>query len=213
MIKAVLFDVDGTLISLDASYGALHEMLKEFGLSLSKKDFMEKVVGVTLHEKIPVLFPESKDRVAEMDRRYHELFNAHHMRYGKLLPHVRDTTALLRSRGLSIGIVTTKRRHEAQCALQDYDISYDVLVAQEDVRRRKPDPEPTAKALHYLGIKPAEAVFVGDHPFDMMSAKSAGCKAVGVLTGWGDEAKLKKAGADYTIKDLGGLSKAIGLEE
>jgi phosphoglycolate phosphatase len=52
-------------------------------------------------------------------------------------------------------------------------------------------------------------VFVGDHPFDIIASKTAGCKAIGVLTGWGNEKNLKEAGADYIIKDLRGLKKLI----
>jgi len=58
-----------------------------------------------------------------------------------------------------------------------------VLVGAEDTERHKPDPDPVLEALRRLDASPAEAVYVGDSPFDIRAGKSAGAFVVAV--GWG----------------------------
>ena len=86
---------------------------------------------------------------------------------------------------------------------------YDIIIGNDNVKKRKPHPEPVLKACRIMKVRPEDCIFFGDHPFDMQAAKAAGCVAVGVLTGWGNKTNLKKAGADFTVKDLRSLKKLL----
>ena len=77
-----------------------------------------------------------------------------------------------------------------------------MVVGAEDTTRHKPHPEPLLHALERLGAGPAEAAYVGDSPFDVASAKAAGCFAVAVT--WGgihDEARLAAEEPDAIVHD------------
>jgi phosphoglycolate phosphatase len=81
----------------------------------------------------------------------------------------------------------------------DIELYADVTLTREDSRNVKPHPDHLQKALALLGVSEKEAAMVGDHPMDILAARQAGCCAVGVLTGSGDEKSLREAGADMIL--------------
>jgi pyrophosphatase PpaX len=92
----------------------------------------------------------------------------------------------LDAEGRRLGIVTAKRHRTVALALARFPWlgeHVDVVIAQEDTQRHKPDPEPVLAAVERLGAEPSEAAYVGDSPFDIRAAKAAGAFAVAV--GWG----------------------------
>ena len=210
MPKAIFFDVDGTIISLKVAARTFQEASKHFGIKpLSSRILLKKAVGYSLHETIEKMIKDALPIENEFKKYFEELQIKNFRKYGGLLPFVRSTLDFVHNKGIRIGIVTTKKRNEALAILKGYKLHYNTLVAGDDVRNRKPHPEPVLKACEDLETKPKYCLSIGDHPFDMMAAKSAGCRAVGILTGWGNEKNLKDAGADYIIKDLRGLKKLI----
>jgi len=93
--------------------------------------------------------------------------------------------------------------------LKGYGLPYDVMIGGDDVKKRKPNPEPVFKACRKLRLRPEDCVFIGDTDFDMQAARSAGCVAIGILTGHGKRNDLKNSGANFIIKDLSELRKLI----
>ena len=92
----------------------------------------------------------------------------------------------LRTDGRRLGIVTAKRHRTVALAFERFpwlEEQFDVVIAQDDTERHKPDPDPVLEALRRLDAAPEEAAYVGDSPFDIQAAKSAGAFAVGVA--WG----------------------------
>lgn len=199
----VLFDVDGTLVSLKAIAICLQLTLKKYGLRImTSREIKEHVIGFTIQEIFPKFYPEARAKQDRFHADYLACYMKNHKRYSHLLPHVRETFDALRRRGIKIGIVTTKMHKEAVGVLRDYGLKYDALVAFDDVRHRKPSAEPVLLALKKLKSKPGETVFVGDHRFDMISAKVAGCTAVGVLTGAGTRHDFESVKADHVIRNV-----------
>lgn len=206
--RAVLFDVDGTLISLDVVVVSLQDCCRKFGVRiLSRKEIMEKAMGYRLCEFLPKLLPGVDVDSFRNCFAKSQIMNL--KRYGKLLPKTNSTMRFLRKEKIKVGIVTTKSRKEALPVLRTHRITYDVLVSGSDAKKRKPDPEPIFAACKKLRIMPNDCVFVGDHAFDMEAAVAAGCVPVGTLTGWGNRKNLKASGAKYLIRDLSGLRKII----
>jgi HAD superfamily hydrolase (TIGR01509 family) len=79
---------------------------------------------------------------------------------------------------------------------------FKVIVAREDVKYGKPDPEMLVKVCDRLKLKPSEAVYLGDAVYDMTAAKAAGMMSVGVSTGTHTKQQLEKAGADSVFENL-----------
>jgi pyrophosphatase PpaX len=208
--KAIFFDVDGTIIPLKVAIKTFQETSRHFHIKvITSKKLWNDAIGYKLNETIHKMIPDAIPIEKEFMKYFEENQIKNFKKYGKLIPHVKSTLEYIHNKGIRIGIVTTKKRSEALAILNGYRIHYNALVAGDDVRNRKPHPEPVLKACENLETKPKYCVSIGDHPFDMMAAKAAGCKAIGILTGWGNEKNLKDAGADYIIKDLRGLRKLI----
>jgi len=208
--KAIFFDVDGTIIPLKVVVRNFQETCKHFNLRvLSGKEILSNTIGLKLTEAIRITLPEAIPIEKEFIEYFEDNQIKNFKKYSKLLPYVNSSFKKIKKRKIKIGIVTTKRRREALAILKGYKLPYDTLVGNDDVKNRKPHPEPVFKACKKLKVKPKNCVFVGDTSFDMGAAKSAGCLAVGVLTGGGNRKNLKNSGADYIIKDLRGLIKLL----
>jgi len=99
---------------------------------------------------------------------------------------VRMSVPRLRAEGRRLGIVTAKRHRTVQLAfdrLPGLEANFEVVVGAEDTERHKPDPDPILEALARLGAAPEGSAYVGDSPFDVRAAKSAGAFSVAVA--WG----------------------------
>jgi HAD superfamily hydrolase (TIGR01549 family) len=106
----------------------------------------------------------------------------------------------LSHRGHRLGIVTAKRRSTVDLAFARVPIEhlFETVVGGDETAEHKPHPAPLLLALERLGARPGEAAYVGDSPFDMQAAKSAGVFAVGVS--WGRiHAADKLTAADVVI--------------
>jgi len=207
--KAIFFDIDGTILPFEGVIRKLQETCRHFDIrTLTKKEILERTIGYKIEESIPKLIPETKKFINDFANYYRNIYNRD-VRSIKPFPYVKGVFKFVKKNKIRIGIITTKSRIQAEVTLKYYKLPYDTLVAGDDVKKRKPNPEPVLKACENLGLNPKDCMFVGDHPFDMQAAKSAGSLAIGTLTGWGNRKNLKTAGADYIIKDLRGLKKLI----
>jgi phosphoglycolate phosphatase-like HAD superfamily hydrolase len=207
--KAIFFDVDGTILPFEGVIDKLQDACRHFKVRvLTKKEILNYTIGYSIVESIPKLIPETKKFINEFSEYYKNIYNKD-VRSIKPFYYVKKVFKWVEKSKIKIGIVTTKSRGQAEVTLKYYKLHYDVLIGRDDVKKRKPNPEPIFKACKILKLNPKDSIFVGDHPFDMQAAKSAGCLPVGVLTGWGNRKNLKNAGAKYLIKDLRGLKKII----
>jgi pyrophosphatase PpaX len=96
-----------------------------------------------------------------------------------------DVLLKLKEEGRRLGLVSAKRRSTVELAFAATEIGhlFDVVVGGDEAPRQKPAPDPLLLALERLGAAAADAVYVGDSPFDMGAAKAAGMHAIGVT--WG----------------------------
>ncbi|MBI1973217.1 HAD-IA family hydrolase [Candidatus Micrarchaeota archaeon] len=201
--RAVLFDIDGTLISLDPIMEAAKATCRAFGFrELSTEEVMENIVSKAFAREFTNLFPESRRHKRDVEQFFVAISSENQKHYGGLFKTVRPTFAALHKRGMRIALVTTKHRYSVRKFLGHFRLHPDALVCFEDVRHIKPSPEPVRKALKKLGVRPEEVLFVGDHPYDIIAGKRAGVTPAGVLTGYGDRRSLKRAGARFLLNDL-----------
>jgi len=111
-----------------------------------------------------------------------------------------------------LGVVTTRSRRDAQAFLEQHALAdcFSVVVTHEDTWRLKPHPGPIRYAAEQLGVAVERCLMVGDTSVDVRAAKAAGAYAVGVLCGFGEREDL--AGADLILEntaELGWLKESL----
>ena len=187
-IKAVLFDLDGTLLdthdALLASFRhATREVLGPEAESLTEQQLMAKV-GQPLDTQMWD-FTDDQD---VHDRLLAE-YRAHNVQVHDSLVHafpgIPELLERLRSAGVPMGVVTSKRHEMALRGLDLFGLApfFRFLVGSDDFPEHKPAPGPVVHGCELLGLSPACVLYVGDSPFDMMAGNGAGCPTAAVT--WG----------------------------
>jgi pyrophosphatase PpaX len=108
----------------------------------------------------------------------------------------------LHAEGRRLGVVTAKRRVTLELAFEHVPVGhvFETMVGGDETERHKPDPEPLLLAAERLGVRPEEAAYVGDSPFDVRAAKAAGMGSVAVT--WGrihDRSRLEREQPDAIV--------------
>ena len=200
MIKAVLFDLDGTLI--DTNELIYTSFVKTFKDKLNielKKEEVTQFFGIPLGD--PFKKYTNSENVDELVAYYREYNEAIHDTMCFAFDGVKELLTSLRDKGIKIAIVTSKRKELAERGMKIagiYDFM-DVIITPESTTKHKPNGDPAIKACNDLGIDPSEAIMVGDSPFDIYCGKNAGCKTCGVNYTFIDLNVLKESEPDYFI--------------
>jgi pyrophosphatase PpaX len=205
-LEAVLFDFDGTLVdTMELIHQSMRHATGEvLGREMPREQLMANV-GQPLPVQMKAFDPEMVVELLESYRLYND---EHHERLIQEYPDVAASLARLKDAGISIGVVTSKRRHSVELALNSFpslrEIT-DVFVTMEDTTEHKPRPEPLLKGFEKLdNVPPENAAYVGDAPFDIAAARAAGTRAIAVSWGAFTAEALRKAEPDYLAEDLDG---------
>jgi pyrophosphatase PpaX len=204
LLAAALFDFDGTLVdTTDLIYESMRHATGEvLGREVSREVLMANV-GQPLPRQMELLSAEHAGALLDSYRLHNE---ENHDALIKEFPGVEDSIARLRSAGIRVAVVTSKRRPSVEMALKTFPGLGEVVdawVTMEDTTEHKPRPEPLLKGLELLGNVPREeAAYVGDSPFDVAAAKAAGVRSVAVSWGAFSEETLRAAEPDHLVADL-----------
>ena len=201
MTRAVLFDVDGTLIdSNDLHAAAWREAFLHFGVDLPLNEIRQQI-GKGGDNLIPTLLPKqlAEERQQEIDDFRSELFKRDYLPRAIPFPGVRELFERLYADGTKIVLASSAKGPEV-----DYHLALigaqDLVTATtsaDDVEHSKPCPDIFAAALEKVApIGAGEAVVVGDSPFDIQAAKKLGIPTIGVRSGGFGDRVLLEAGAD-----------------
>jgi HAD superfamily hydrolase (TIGR01509 family) len=206
MIKAVIFDIDGTLVdSVDLHAQAWKEAFKHFGKDIPYEDVRHQI-GKGGDQLMPVFFSkEELDKFGEDMEKYRgQLFKRDFLPKVRPFPKVRELFQRIISDGLRIALASSAKEEE----LKEYKriAHIEDLVEEEtsadDADKSKPHPDIFEAALERLGdIKPYEAIVVGDTPYDAQAAGKIDLRTIGVLCGGFPEAELKAAGCIEIYKE------------
>jgi HAD superfamily hydrolase (TIGR01509 family) len=197
--RGVIFDLDGVLINSEPLHCcAFQDVLAPYGVTVTEQDYYAEYLVYSDREVLERLLPDlgALDvAVAAKERRYWELLEAG-------VPAFRDGLALLaKTDGWRVGLATGSIRREAELALRTLGIRerFGAVVAREDCRRGKPDPEPYLRAAGVLGLSPPRCVVVEDAPGGVRAAKAAGMACVAVTHSCPREQLVE---ADLIVDDL-----------
>ena len=201
MLRAALFDFDGTLVdTTELIYQSLrHASGEVLGREISREILMANV-GQPLARQMELLSAEHTEALLDSYRLHNE---ENHDALIREFLGVEEALARLRSAGVRVAVVTSKRRFSVEMALKTFPGLGEVVdqwVTMEDTTEHKPRPEPLLKGLELLGGVPkSEAAYVGDSPFDVAAARAAGVKSVAVSWGAFSEESLRAAKPDHLV--------------
>jgi HAD superfamily hydrolase (TIGR01549 family) len=210
VVKAVIFDIDGTLIdSVDLHARAWQEAFEHFG----KQFPFEKVryqIGKGGDQLLPVFLSEREiEEFGEELTEYRgELFKREYLPRVVAFPRVRELFERVLRDGKRVALASSAKKDE----LKEYKRIADIedLVEEEtsadDAEKSKPHPDIFEAALSQLGgVEPSDAIVVGDTPYDAEAARKAGVRTVGLLSGGFPEEDLRAAGCVRVYKDAAEL--------
>lgn len=210
-IKAVLFDLDGTLLDThDLILTSFrYTMDKVLGESFPEEVLMKKV-GQPLETQMWD-FTDDPDVHEQLLATYRAYNHEVHDERVRAFAGVADMLASVKERGLRIGVVTSKRHALAQrglevCGLAGY---VECLVGPDDFPAHKPDPGPVRYGCELLELDPSECLYVGDSPFDMQAGNGAGCVTVAVTWGMFSRDLLAANSPTHTIDEPEGLAALL----
>jgi HAD superfamily hydrolase (TIGR01549 family) len=211
--KAVMFDLDGTLVDSVGAYLELaRNAARAHGLDVTERQVRHSLATGSSFWKGVV--PEGrsdgealmKSMSAHAGREWPRVLREH----ARLFQGIAQTLDAMKRRGIRLGIVSGARPEILELLRQDGVLDrFDSIVLAADVSRRKPDPEGIVKCLRELGVAPGAAVYVGDAPVDIQASRAAGVRAVGVLTGAGDSAMLSSHWPDRLVASHARLAEIV----
>lgn len=206
-MRAVLFDIDGTLVdSNDLHTEAWDMVFREAGVAIDRATIRGQI-GKGGDLLVPALAPDldeaAQERVAE---RHGEVFKERFLDRVRPFPQAHAILERAHAAGLKVAIASSASQGELDHYLKllDAEKLVDATTTIDDVGTSKPAPDIFSVVLDKLpGVTPAEAMVIGDTPFDIESASKAGVATIAVRSGGFDDAALKGAAAIYDdIADL-----------
>ena len=210
-LKAVLFDLDGTLRDTrELIYSSVEHTLGKLNVPVPSRTELDPYIH---HHS--VVHGQFAPHVTLDD--FEQIYNA---KVRPMIPYVQlyegaaEVLQRLHDDGYKTAVVTAS--YTAPDDIPQYGIAdfIDVVVSARDIAKHKPDPESTKLALERLGVKPEQAVLVGDMATDVRAANAAGITlTVGLTHGLGTRESLEAEGTSYIIDSLSELPDVLAVIE
>ncbi|MGH8171839.1 MAG: phosphoglycolate phosphatase [Rhodanobacteraceae bacterium] len=217
-VRALLFDLDGTLVdtapditaAVDATLRSLEHPPLE---SATVRSYIGRGIDTLLHR----VLTRERDGSAtlELHERARDVFfreyGAHNGRTAVVYPGVREGLEHARRIGLSMACVTNKLQTFSDDLLKlvDLDAYFDFVIGGDALPKRKPDPEPLLHAAALLGVAPGECLMIGDSSNDAMAARAAGMPVVLVPYGYTEDQPIETIECDAVVESVALVVAAI----
>lgn len=186
--KAVLFDLDGTLIDSEwFYYKAWRKALEHYGFALDSDMWQHELAGKTDGQALEHLHSNygfTVDKAAFNDRTRALIADQHEVETVSLMPGAADLVNFLHQRKVIMAVVTSSKREVANYHLERNDLRhfFTVIVGRTDVHQPKPNPEPYLRCIAQLGLEEKDCLVLEDSVTGATAAKAAGLTCFGVQT-------------------------------
>jgi len=217
-MKAVLFDLDGTLIDTAADFiRIIQDMCRAENCEVVAADLIRTQVSEGARAMVKLVYPhlEVDDPVFLAHRqRFLDLYGADITVETDLFEGMYPLLDELEARGIPWGIVTNKPRGLSEALLAALNLTERcaVLVCPEDVTRTKPDPEPMYLAARQINLPAEQIIYVGDHPRDIEAGRNAGMYTILAAYGYlplSHKDDLTAWQADCIVNDISELRQKV----
>jgi phosphoglycolate phosphatase-like HAD superfamily hydrolase len=202
-LRAILFDLDGTLVDTnDLHVEAWDRAFRDHGHAFTREQIHGQV-GKGGDNLVPSLVPDaSEEEQGAIDRRHGEIYKGELMPTARPFPRASDLLRHTKDEGLKVVLASSAGGEEVDhyVELLGKDL-ISFTTGKDDVEASKPCPDIFEAALKKGGLKPEEAIVIGDTPYDVLAAKRAGVECIAVLSGGFSEEELRAAGAVAIYRD------------
>ncbi len=208
-IRALCFDVDGTLSDTDDQFvDNLVRLLNPLRFLFPAHDPRPFARRVVMFTETPANAIYGIPDYLGFDEQINALGNAiYQLGLGRspapfqLIPGIKSTLRTCKER-YPLAIVSARGRRSTERFLSQFKLGdlFETVVSAQTAEHTKPFPDPLQWAAIEMGVRPEECLMIGDTTVDILSARRAGAQSVGVLCGFGQEKELRKAGANLIIK-------------
>ncbi len=216
-IKALCFDVDGTLSDTDDLYA--QKVIRFFPKSLFRNSEHAARRFVMWAESPGNALLGLTDTIGLDDEivALIDWMNRHRRMSAKkflLIPGVDGMLARLKGK-YPMSVVSARDEKGTMHFLEQFDLVkyFDAVVTGQSAEHTKPYPDPILFTARKMNVKPEECLMIGDTTVDMRAGTSAGAQTVGVLCGFGEEPELLKFGADLILKNTSELADALLIKK
>ena len=207
MIKACIFDLDGTLAyTLDSMAAVGNQVVRKFGLNPMPVENYRYYCGNGADMLVKRLLIDAGDKelvhYEEARKLYRTEFDKDPFYKIQHYPGMPETLKTLKQNGVKLGVCSNKPHEAAVKVVKRMfgDQVFDMVMGQSDSIRKKPAQDGPLKIAEAFGVLPEECMYLGDSGTDMQTGKAAGMYTVGVLWGYREKEELLKNGADALVE-------------
>lgn len=218
MIKAVLFDLDGTLVnSLFDLATSTNYALEQMGFKTHTNNEYCYFVGNGMKKLIERALPSDKTDEETFNKCF-DIFYSHYKEhfYDKTIAYegIEDLLIKLNQKEIMVSVISNKQHEMAVTVVEKIlpKIKFHTVSGKQENYPAKPDNQLTLKIIANMGVEPAECLFVGDSNVDMQTALNSGIKSVGVLWGFRTKDELLNSGANYIASKASEIYDIIEAE-
>ncbi len=213
-IKAVLFDLDGTLID---SYDLLIDSFRYSTQTVLNRTIPDEKLMAKVGQPLVTQMEEFAADEAQRDElvQAYRLHNDEvHDNLVKVFPGTARMLYALKNAGFLLGVVTSKRHVAAVRGLHCFGLEdlFEFILSPDDWPQHKPDPGPVLHGCELIDVDPAAAMYVGDSPFDIRAGNDAGCQTIAVLWGMFTREQLLAESPTYVCSTTDEILQILGVE-
>ncbi|MBU1094760.1 MAG: HAD-IA family hydrolase [Firmicutes bacterium] len=213
MIKALIFDMDGTILNtIDDISTSINHAFTLKGYPNPTVDAVKMALGSGAIQLIERLAPKhlKKEEIRSLYETYQADYDVNNNNLTGPYPGIMDLLDYLKKQGYLLSVVSNKYEYLVkELNIKLFHNYFDVSIGDAPGIPIKPAPDMVYKALDLLKIHKDEALFIGDSDVDIFTAQNAGLKSVGVTWGFRDQKTLEACHADYIIHQPSELLKLL----